>query len=51
MTINNPLGETIEIYTINADVVATLTKSGIIELPSGIYILATDKRSRKVVVK
>ena len=51
ISIVNPIGEAIEIYSINADAVATTTGSGTIELPSGIYVVSSNNRSRKVVVK
>ena len=49
--IDNPLGEMLEVYDLNANLVASTANSGNIDLPSGIYLVTGDSRSRKVVVK
>ena len=49
--INNPVGESLEVYNLDADVMATVTTSGTITLPAGIYMVTSDTRSRKVVVR
>ena len=47
----NPLGETLEVYDLDANKVATTATQGIIALPRGTYMVTSDTRSRKVVVK
>jgi len=47
----NPLGETLEVYDLDANRVATIATQGIIALPRGTYMVTSDSRSRKVVVK
>ena len=49
--IDNPSGVTLEVYDLDANLVAVVTASGNIALPNGIYLVTSDKRSRKVVVK
>ena len=49
--IENPVGELIEIYNLDGDCIATITGEGAVELAAGIYVVATDDMSRKVVVK
>ena len=49
--IENPVGEFIEIYNLDGDCIATVTGEGAVELAAGIYVVATDDMSRKVVVK
>ena len=49
--INNPVGESLEVYNLDADVVATVTTSSTVSLPAGIYMVTSDTRSRKVVVR
>ena len=49
--IDNPVGETIEIYNLDGDCIATVTGEGVVDLAAGIYVVATDDMSRKVVVK
>lgn len=51
ISINNPCHETIEVYDMDAQLVATLSSSQTINLPKGIYLVTSDTRSRKVVVK
>ena len=51
VTIDNPAGETLEIYDLDANLVATVKGSGFVSLPAGIYMATSDTRSRKVVVK
>lgn len=49
--VENPAGDTLEIYNLDADLVATVCATGIITLPRGTYMVTDDSRSRKVVVK
>ena len=49
--IENPVDEFIEIYNLDGDCIATITGEGVVELAAGIYVVATDDMSRKVVVK
>ena len=49
--VENPMAELLEIYDIDANVVATVNSDGVISLPGGTYIVTSDTRSRKVVVK
>ena len=49
--VENPLGEPLDVYDLDANVVATINSDGVISLPHGTYIVTTDARSRKVVVK
>ena len=49
--IDNPKGEMLEVYNLDAEVVATVSTSSSIKLPSGIYMVTSDNRSRKVIVK
>lgn len=51
LRIDNPSHEMLEIYDLNAQLVTTIDATGCIELPSGVYIVTSDKRSRKVVVR
>lgn len=43
--------EVIEIYDFDANLVATVHRSGLVELPAGIYVVTSETASRKVVVK
>ena len=47
----NPMGETLEVYDLDANQVTTVSASASVSLPKGIYIVASDSRSRKVIVK
>ncbi len=47
----NPLGETLEVYDLDANLVAAVASQTTISLPAGAYIVTSDIRSRKVVVK
>ena len=49
--IENPMAEELEVYDLDANRVATVTATGAITLPRGIYMVTSDTRSRKVVVK
>lgn len=49
--INNPIGETLEVYNLDADVVARVQTSTMLSLPEGIYMVTSDNRSRKVIVR
>jgi len=51
--VNNQDNEPLEVYNLDADVVATVTRSGShdIDLPAGIYLVTSETRSLKVVVK
>ena len=47
----NPLGEKLEVYDLEANLVATVTDEGTITLNQGTYLVTSEKRSRKVIVK
>ena len=47
----NPAAETLEVFDLDANLVLTTDATGAISLPKGIYIVTSDTRSRKVVVK
>jgi len=49
--VENPMAETLEVYDLNANVVATVHGNDFIQLPRGTYIVASTTRSRKVIVK
>ena len=49
--ISNPIGETLEVYNLDADVVARVQTSTTLSLPEGIYMVTSDNRSRKVIVR
>ena len=49
--IENPMGETLEIFDLDANLAATSSSSGTHALPQGTYIVSGDTCSRKVVVK
>ena len=49
--INNPVGESLEVYNLDADVVARVQTSTMLSLPEGIYMVTSDNRSRKVIVR
>ena len=49
--VNNPMNEVLEVYDLDANLVATVNTTGTISLPRGIYLVTSDNRSRKVVVK
>ena len=49
--IENPASEMLEIYDLDANVVATVNATVDVELPAGTYMVTSDTRSRKVVVK
>lgn len=49
--IDNPAGALLEVYDLDANPVATLSGSASINLPAGIYLVTSDNRSRKVIVK
>lgn len=51
ITIDNPAGTMLEVYDLDANLVATITATGRVNLPAGIYMVTNDTRSRKVVVK
>lgn len=53
ISIENPMGERLEIFDLDANVVASFNEAGnsTIQLPTGIYIVTSDSISRKVVVK
>ena len=50
---DNATGEMLEVYDMDGNCCAMITSRGIttIPLPAGIYVVAGDKTSRKVVVK
>ena len=47
----NPMEETLEVYDLDASLVTTVSASATVSLPKGTYIVASDGRSRKVIVK
>ena len=49
--VDNPLYETLEVYDLDANLVATIEASASIELPAGTYLVTSATRSRKVIVK
>jgi len=51
ITIMQQAGETLEVYDMDARVVATVSTSQVVQLPAGTYVVASDTRSCKVVVK
>ena len=53
MTVENCAGEELEVYDMDGNCCAVIMSQGefSIELPAGIYVVASDTRSRKVVVK
>ena len=44
-------GEMLEVYDFDANLVASVRDSGLVELPAGVYVVTSDTESRKVVVK
>ena len=51
INIYNPTGEPLEIYDLDANLVATVQGSTVVPLPAGTYLATTATRSRKVIVK
>ena len=51
IVISNPAGEPLEVYDLDAECVAIVDSSATVELQPGIYVVASDTVSRKVVVK
>ena len=51
INVDNPMGEKLEIYDLDAHVVATISFSRLVNLPAGIYLVTSNSQSRKVVVK
>ena len=53
MNVENYSGEDLEVYDMDGNCCAVMMSPGTfsIELPAGIYIVASDNRSRKVVIK
>lgn len=49
--IKNPMGELLEVYDLDANLVATTSTSGTTILPQGTYIVSSNTCSRKVIVK
>ena len=49
--LDNPAGETLEVYDLDANLVATLSTSTSIQVPIGTYLVTSTTRSRKVTVK
>ncbi len=47
----NPLMQVLEVYNMDAELVATLAATDALDLPAGTYLVTSDSRSRKVVVK
>ncbi|MBR5170058.1 MAG: endonuclease [Muribaculaceae bacterium] len=51
INVENPLGEMLEVYDLDAKLMATVSSSGEIAMPRGTYLVTSDRCSRKVVVK
>ena len=53
IVIENTIGESLEVYDMEGNCCAQALSQGVsmIELPAGVYVVASDNRSRKVVVK
>ncbi len=51
INVENPLGETLEVYNLDANLVATVSGSGEITLARGTYLVTSERCSKKVVVK
>lgn len=49
--VENPLGEVLEVYDLDANLVVTIDRNGTITLPHGTYMVTSETRSRKVIVK
>ena len=49
--IENPAGEPIEVYNMEGECIMAVNASTTISLQGGVYVVATDNTSRKVVVK
>ena len=51
--INNPNGETLEVYDLDAEVIAIINTAGIhrLSVPAGVYLVSGTDESRKVVIK
>ena len=47
----NPMGETLEVYDLDANQLAKVSASASIPLTKGTYIVTSDSRSRKVIIK
>ena len=47
----NPMGVTLEVYDLDASLVAKVSASASIPLSKGTYIVTSDSRSRKVIIK
>ena len=51
--INNPVGALLEVYNLDAEVIAVINTAGLhsLPVPSGIYLVSGNDESRKVVIK
>ena len=49
--VENPIGEALEVYDFDGNCIALMSGDGQIELIPGIYVVASDTASHKVVVK
>ena len=49
--VNNPWGEHLEVYNLDASLVARVKGSQRVSLPAGTYLVTSNMRSRKVIVK
>ena len=51
--INNPGGEKLEVYNLDAEVIAVINTPGKrnLSVPAGVYLISGDDESRKVVIK
>ena len=51
ITLMVPYGETLEVYNMNADVIATASTGATVFVPAGTYVVTSDNHSKKVVVR
>ena len=51
MVIENLAGECLEVFDMDGQCVATVTDDSQLSLPTGVYLVSSDRASRKVVVK
>ena len=51
ISIDNPMGERLEVYDIDAAVVATADSDAVINLPAGIYVVSGTAVSQEVVIE
>lgn len=53
LEISNPSGERLDVYNLDAEVIATVNTVGLhrLSVPAGVYLVSSDNASRKVVIK